>query len=82
MKGGIRTSALWRTLHTWRGALSLGCLTLVALVAVLAPWVAPYTYDIQNLSATNQAPSVAHWLGTDEFGRDVLSRIIYGARHR
>ena len=80
MKGGIRTSALWRTLHTWRGALSLGCLTLVALVAVLAPWVAPYTYDIQNLSATNQAPSVAHWLGTDEFGRDVLSRIIYGAR--
>lgn len=80
MTGRIRTSALWRALRTWRGALSLGCLMLVALVAVLAPWVAPYAYDIQNLSATNQAPSQAHWLGTDEFGRDVLSRIIHGAR--
>lgn len=80
MTGRIRTSALWRALRTWRGALSLGCLMLVALVAVLAPWVAPYAFDIQNLSATNQAPSQAHWLGTDEFGRDVLSRIIYGAR--
>jgi peptide/nickel transport system permease protein len=66
--------------RTWRGGLSLAVLVLIAMAAVFAPWVAPYPYDIQNLSATNKGPSLAHWLGTDEFGRDVLSRIIYGAR--
>jgi ABC-type dipeptide/oligopeptide/nickel transport system permease subunit len=71
---------LMRTLTTWRGGMSMLCILVVVLGAVFAPWVAPYAYDIQNLSATNQEPSVAHWLGTDEFGRDVLSRIIVGAR--
>ena len=78
--GALRKSALWRVVCTWRGGLSLAVLLLVALAAVFAPWVAPYPYDIQNLSATNRAPTLAHWLGTDEFGRDVLSRIIFGAR--
>jgi ABC-type dipeptide/oligopeptide/nickel transport system permease subunit len=77
---GFRKTALWRVISTWRGGLSLAVLLLVAFAAVFAPWVAPYPYDVQNLSATNKAPSMAHWLGTDEFGRDVLSRIIYGAR--
>jgi peptide/nickel transport system permease protein len=76
----LKKSALWRVVSTWRGGLSLGVLMLFALAAIFAPWVAPYPYDIQNLAATNQDPSAAHWLGTDEFGRDVLSRIIYGAR--
>ena len=76
----LRTTALWRVIGTWRGGLSLAVLLLVALAAIFAPWVAPYPYDIQNLSATNKTPTLAHWLGTDEFGRDVLSRIIYGAR--
>ena len=76
----FRKTALWRVISTWRGGLSLAVLLLVALAAIFAPWVAPYPYDIQNLSATNKDPSLAHWLGTDEFGRDVLSRIIYGAR--
>jgi len=75
-----KNSALGRTVRTWRGGLSLAVLVLIAMAALLAPWVAPYPYDIQNLSATNKDPSLAHWLGTDEFGRDVLSRIIYGAR--
>lgn len=74
------SSPLWRVLRTWRGGVSLTVLLAIALAAIFAPWVAPYPYDIQNLSATNKAPSLAHWLGTDEFGRDVLSRIIYGAR--
>ena len=75
-----KNSALGRTVRTWRGGLSLAVLVLIAMAALFAPWVAPYPYDIQNLSATNKDPSLAHWLGTDEFGRDVLSRIIYGAR--
>ncbi|MBK1685277.1 ABC transporter permease [Rhodoferax fermentans] len=75
-----KSSALSRTLGTWRGGVSLLCILIVVGGALFAPWLAPYAYDIQNLSATNQDPSWAHWLGTDEFGRDVLSRIIVGAR--
>jgi len=67
-------------LGTWRGGLTFLVLLVIALAAVFAPWIAPYPYDIQNLAATNKGPTLAHWLGTDEFGRDVLSRIIYGAR--
>jgi len=72
--------AMLRALKTWRGGLSMTGIVLVVLAAVFAPWIAPYAYDVQNLPAANQAPSLAHWLGTDEFGRDVLSRIIFGAR--
>jgi peptide/nickel transport system permease protein len=75
-----RLGPMGGVLSSWRGALPLACLVIVVFSAIFAPWVAPYAYDIQNLSATNQDPSAAHWLGTDEFGRDVLSRIIYGAR--
>ncbi len=53
--------------------------TLVA-VAVLAPWIAPYDPAAQNLAARLAGPSSAHWMGTDELGRDILSRTIYGAR--
>jgi ABC-type dipeptide/oligopeptide/nickel transport system permease subunit len=73
-------AALAGLLKTWRGRLSLAGLLLVGLSAIFAGWVAPYAYDIQNLASTNQAPSLAHWLGSDEFGRDVLSRLIFGAR--
>ena len=60
-----KKSPLWRTVRTWRGGLSLAVLVLIAMAALFAPWVAPYPYDIQNLSATNKDPSLAHWLGTD-----------------
>ncbi len=80
MKGTSNSGGLVRTLKTWRGGLSMLGILLVVFGAIFAPWIAPYAYDIQNLSATNQDPSLAHWLGTDEFGRDVLSRIIVGAR--
>lgn len=75
-----RQHPLWRAVASWRGGLSAACLLLVALGALLAPWLSPYAYDLQNLSATHQDPSWAHWLGTDEFGRDVFSRILHGAR--
>lgn len=51
-----------------------------ALVAVLAPWIAPYVPDAVNVAGRLAAPSLTHWLGTDELGRDVLTRVIYGAR--
>ena len=54
---------------------------LFVLVAVFAPMIAPYDPLAQSLLRINQPPSAEHWLGTDQFGRDVLSRIIYGSRN-
>lgn len=50
------------------------------LAALLAPWIAPADPAAQNLPARLQAPSTHHWMGTDELGRDIFSRILYGAR--
>jgi peptide/nickel transport system permease protein len=50
------------------------------LCALCAPWIAPHDPAQINLPARLMAPSASHWLGTDELGRDILSRIIYGAR--
>jgi peptide/nickel transport system permease protein len=58
------------------GALCL----LWLLVALAAPWLAPYDPLAQDLAATLRSPSVVHLLGTDNFGRDILSRIIWGTR--
>jgi peptide/nickel transport system permease protein len=62
------------------GAGGLVFIVLMALCAVFAPWVAPYDPLTVDYASQLAAPSWAHWLGTDSFGRDVLSRIIYGAR--
>jgi peptide/nickel transport system permease protein len=50
------------------------------ILAVGAPLLAPYDPNVQNLRATLASPSVQHWLGTDEYGRDLLSRLLFGAR--
>jgi len=55
------------------------CLALLA-VAILAPVIVPYQPDAIDVSAINTGPSAAHLLGTDSLGRDVLSRVLYGAR--
>ncbi len=55
-------------------------LLVIILVALFAPVVAPYDPLEGDYSAIRQGPSTAHWMGTDDIGRDVLSRIIYGAR--
>jgi peptide/nickel transport system permease protein len=55
-------------------------IVLLLLAAAAAPLVAPYDPDAASWSAIRTAPSVAHWMGTDENGRDVLSRVIWGAR--
>ena len=60
----------------------LGLIILVffILVALLTPWIAPYTYEGQNLDMGATAPSLAHWFGTDALGRDQLTRVMYGSR--
>lgn len=50
------------------------------LVAVLAPWISPYSPDAQDVVNRLQPPTTAHWLGTDVLGRDVFSRLLHGAR--
>ena len=62
------------------GAAGLAVIVLMAVCAVFAPWVAPYDPLTVDYAAMLAAPSSEHWLGTDSFGRDVLSRVIYGAR--
>lgn len=65
-----------------RKAIAAPALLLAALVAlaVLAPVVAPYAMDALDLVNRRAAPSLAHWFGTDELGRDVFTRVLYGAR--
>ena len=58
----------------------LGFLLLVTVAAIFAPLIAPYPPDLQNLNITNAGPSALHWLGTDDLGRDILSRLIWGGR--
>ncbi|NTJ44588.1 ABC transporter permease [Agrobacterium larrymoorei] len=62
------------------GMFGFAVLLLLVVVAILAPWIAPYSPTSQNLSEALRPPSFAHWAGTDEFGRDILSRLIYGTR--
>jgi len=80
-----RGSSLWRDawLRLRRNRLALlglCVLSLFSLVALLTPWIAPYDYAQQNLELGAAPPSAAHWLGTDIFGRDLLTQIMYGGR--
>ncbi len=56
-------------------------LMVVTLLALFAPWVTPYDPMAMKISDRMQSPSVAHWFGTDELGRDVFSRVVFGARY-
>ncbi|WP_051529720.1 nickel transporter permease [Paenibacillus sabinae] len=60
--------------------LGLGIIVFFILIAVLAPFIAPYDYKEQVLMDRLKAPSADHWFGTDDLGRDMFTRIIYGAR--
>jgi peptide/nickel transport system permease protein len=65
-----------KPLGTFGGAIVL----ILFLVGIFASWIAPYGYNEMTLAARLQAPSASYWLGTDNLGRDLLSRIIYGAQ--
>ena len=62
------------------GMAALWVLIAITLIAIAAPLIAPYDPYAQNVANRMQGPSAAHWLGTDSYGRDTLSRIIYGSR--
>ena len=78
-------SSLWHDawLRLRKNKLALfggGVLLFMIVVALLTPWIAPYSYEAQNLDLGATPPSADHWLGTDIFGRDVLTQIMYGGR--
>jgi peptide/nickel transport system permease protein len=62
------------------GAVGAVIILIMVLTALLAGWIAPYDPLATDYAAMLQAPNASHWFGTDSFGRDVLSRVIYGAR--
>src|SRR6187455_2609995 len=71
----------WRRLLRNRAAIfALFIIALYAVAAIGAPLLAPYDYADQDLMHTTESPSAAHWMGTDQLGRDVFSRLLYGAR--
>ncbi len=79
--GGIsRASVLGRLTRSPLGVLGAVLVVGLVAVAVFASVIAPYDFAEFNPEARLQGPSFQHWLGTDHFGRDVLSRVIYGAR--
>ena len=59
-----------------------GCifLCILAILSLLAPWIAPYSYEAQDLSLGAVGPNSSHWLGTDILGRDLFTRVLYGGR--
>jgi peptide/nickel transport system permease protein len=78
-RGGARR--WWRRFARNRGAVfGLGVLVVIVLMSVFAPLLAPYDPLAQGVGPALQRPSLEHWAGTDSFGRDLMSRIIYGAR--
>ena len=71
----------WRRLLRRRGAIfGMAVIALFVLCAIFAPLISPYDPTVQSWSAVRQAPSAAHIFGTDDVGRDIFTRVIYGAR--
>lgn len=68
------------TLHNPLALSGLIIIMIVLLLAIIAPWIAPYDPDAVNVKAILLSPSAEHWMGTDGLGRDVLSRMLFGAR--
>ena len=74
------SDAIYRLTRNKAAMFGAFILFVLILCAALAPWIAPYSYSFQNLVLGASPPSAAHILGTDVLGRDLLSRILYGAR--
>jgi peptide/nickel transport system permease protein len=72
--------ALGRAARSKSVTIGLAIVLGILLLGLFAPWIAPYDPDIQNPLKSLDAPSAEHWFGTDFFGRDVFSRVMWGAR--
>ena len=80
-----RPSSLWhdawlRLRKNKLAVFGLVTIIVVTICCVVGPWLSPYTYDQQVLENTFSPPTAAHWLGTDQLGRDLLVRLLYGGR--
>jgi peptide/nickel transport system ATP-binding protein len=76
-----RRPGFWvRFLHQRWAIAGLVFLLVAIVAAIFAPLVAPHPPNVQDINAINAGPSASHWLGTDDLGRDILSRLIWGAR--
>lgn len=80
-KGILQSDGMRRFLKNRLSILGILILTVVILLAVFADVIAPYPYDQQDLTAVYQEPNAEHIMGTDNLGRDLFSRIIYGGRY-
>ena len=80
-QGSSLWSDAWRRLLANKAAVAGGIILLILIfLAIFAPWIAPHSYSYQNLELGAQPPSGNFVLGTDTLGRDLFSRILYGAR--
>ncbi|MDY8045952.1 nickel transporter permease [Paenibacillus polymyxa] len=71
----------WRAFrHNKMAFVGLSIIIFFVIIALIAPWIAPFDYKEQNLASRLQPPSAEHWFGTDDLGRDLLTRTLYGAR--
>ncbi|MDN5351886.1 MAG: peptide/nickel transport system permease protein [Clostridiales bacterium] len=77
---GMMRDAFKRLMRNKAAVLGLVIILILILSAIFANVVAPFSYDEQNLRQRFLAPSPEHWFGTDEYGRDIFSRILYGSR--
>jgi peptide/nickel transport system permease protein len=74
-----RAIIMHRILTAWQGQFGVVVLAIIVSLGLLAPWIAPYSPTDIDPEAFSMPPSAAHWFGTDEIGRDVLSRVLHGA---
>ena len=81
MKRGRRLKEIWRRFRKNRLAMvGLVVILIVVMLSILAPLIAPYGLDEQNARNRLLAPCAEHWFGTDNYGRDILTRVLYGGR--
>src|SRR5262245_58137469 len=78
--GSAMTDLSRRLVHSPQGALGLVLLIVLVVACVGGPWIAPYHPEAIDFLGRFRPPGSHNWLGTDQFGRDVLSRLLVGAR--
>lgn len=84
LRQGNQPAGRLAQLRNQLGGLGVACLIIVAIIvlaAIFAPWIAPYDPYEGSITDRHLAPSAAHWFGTDQSGRDIFSRIVWGARN-